>query len=47
LRQHGGQCHSASNHDHIDGARLIRGRSPLDPLDVPVYIAFDWETRQR
>jgi choline dehydrogenase len=26
---------------------LIRGRQPLPPLDVPVYIAPDWETRQR
>jgi choline dehydrogenase len=26
---------------------LIRGRQPLEPLDVPVYIAPDWETRQR
>jgi choline dehydrogenase len=28
-------------------ADLIRGRQPLDPLDVPVYIAPDWETAQR
>jgi choline dehydrogenase len=26
---------------------LIRGRHPLEPLHVPVYIAPDWETRQR
>jgi choline dehydrogenase len=26
---------------------LIRGRQPLPPLDVPVYVAPDWETRQR
>jgi hypothetical protein len=26
---------------------LIRGRPPLDPLDAPVHIAGDWETRQR
>jgi choline dehydrogenase len=26
---------------------LIRGRAPLPPLDVPVYFAPDWETRQR
>jgi choline dehydrogenase len=26
---------------------LIRGRPPLPPLDVPVYIAPEWETRQR
>jgi choline dehydrogenase len=26
---------------------LIRGRQPLPPLEVPVYIAPDWETRQR
>ena len=26
---------------------LIRGREPLPPLDVPVYIAPNWETRQR
>jgi choline dehydrogenase len=28
-------------------ADLIRGREPLPPLDVPVYIAPNWETRQR
>jgi choline dehydrogenase len=28
-------------------ADLIRGREPLPPLDVPVHIAPDWETRQR
>ena len=28
-------------------ADLIRGRPPLDPLDVPVHIAPDWATRQR
>jgi choline dehydrogenase len=28
-------------------ADLIRGREPLAPLDVPVYIAPDWETAQR
>ena len=28
-------------------ADLIRGREPLPPLDVPVYIAPDWETAQR
>jgi choline dehydrogenase len=28
-------------------ADLIRGREPLDPLDVPVHIAPEWETRQR
>ena len=28
-------------------ADLIRGRAPPDPLDVPVHIAPDWETRQR
>jgi choline dehydrogenase len=28
-------------------ADLIRGRAPLAPLDVPVYIAPNWETRQR
>jgi hypothetical protein len=28
-------------------ADLIRGRPPLDPLDVPVYIAPDWGTKQR
>ena len=27
--------------------RLIRGREPLPPLDVPVYIAPEWETKQR
>jgi choline dehydrogenase len=26
---------------------LIRGRAPLPPQDVPVYIAPGWETRQR
>jgi choline dehydrogenase len=26
---------------------LIRGREPLPPLDVPVYIAPNWETSQR
>ena len=28
-------------------ADLIRGRPPLDPLEVPVYIAPNWETAQR
>ena len=28
-------------------ADLIRGRPPLPPLDAPVWIAPDWETRQR
>ena len=28
-------------------ADLIRGRFPLPPLEVPVWIAPDWETRQR
>jgi choline dehydrogenase len=28
-------------------ADLIRGRPPLEPLEAPVYIAPDWETRQR
>jgi choline dehydrogenase len=28
-------------------ADLIRGRDPPAPLDVPVYIAPDWETAQR
>jgi choline dehydrogenase len=28
-------------------ADLIRGREPLDPLDVPVYIAPNWATAQR
>jgi choline dehydrogenase len=28
-------------------ADLIRGRPPLPPLDVPVDVAPDWETRQR
>ncbi len=28
-------------------ADLIRGRPPLDPLDVPVHIAPNWETSQR
>ena len=28
-------------------ADLIRGRPPLDPLDVPVYFAPDWEKHQR
>ena len=28
-------------------ADLIRGRKPLAPLDVPVYIAPDWATAQR
>jgi hypothetical protein len=28
-------------------SRLIRGRVPLPPLDVPVHIAPDWETKQR
>jgi choline dehydrogenase len=28
-------------------ADLIRGREPLPPLDVPVYIAPNWETQQR
>jgi choline dehydrogenase len=26
---------------------MIRGRRPLSPLDAPVHIAPDWETRQR
>jgi choline dehydrogenase len=26
---------------------LIRGREPPNPVDVPVYIAPDWETAQR
>jgi choline dehydrogenase len=28
-------------------ADLIRAREALPPLDVPVYIAPDWETAQR
>jgi len=28
-------------------ADLIAGREPLPPLEVPVYIAPQWETRQR
>src|SRR5690606_15763517 len=28
-------------------ADLIRGLKPLPPLDVPVYTAPDWQTRQR
>jgi choline dehydrogenase len=28
-------------------ADLIRGREPPPPLDVPVYIAPNWETQQR
>ena len=28
-------------------ADLIRGRPPLEPIEAPVYIAPDWETRQR
>jgi choline dehydrogenase len=28
-------------------ADLIRGRPPLEPLDVPVHIAPNWETQQR
>ena len=28
-------------------ADLIRGRPPLPPLEAPVWIAPDWETRQR
>ena len=28
-------------------ADLIRGRPPLEPLDVPVYIAPDWAKHQR
>jgi hypothetical protein len=28
-------------------ADLIRGRLPLEPLDVPVQIAPNWETKQR
>ncbi len=28
-------------------ADAIRGRAPLPPADVPVYIAPDWQTRQR
>jgi hypothetical protein len=28
-------------------ADLIRGREPLPPLDVPVYIAPGWENGQR
>ena len=26
---------------------VIRGREPLPPLDVPVYIPPEWETKQR
>jgi choline dehydrogenase len=28
-------------------ADMIRGRPPLPPIDAPVHIAPDWETRQR
>jgi choline dehydrogenase len=28
-------------------ADLIRGRPPLEPLDVPVHITPDWATKQR
>jgi hypothetical protein len=28
-------------------ADLNRGRPPLAPIEVPVYIASEWETRQR
>ncbi len=28
-------------------ADIIAGRQPLEPLDVPVYAAPDWENRQR
>jgi len=28
-------------------ADMIRGRPPLVPIVVPVYIASEWETRQR
>jgi choline dehydrogenase len=28
-------------------ADLIQGREPLAPIEVPVHIAPDWETRQR
>jgi choline dehydrogenase len=28
-------------------ADLIQGREPLAPIDVPVWIAPDWETAQR
>jgi choline dehydrogenase len=28
-------------------ADMIRSRPPLPPIDAPVYIAPDWETRQR
>jgi len=28
-------------------ADLLQRRPPLDPIDVPVWIAPDWETRQR
>jgi choline dehydrogenase len=28
-------------------ADLIRGREPLPPIDVPVWIAPGWETQQR
>jgi hypothetical protein len=28
-------------------ADMIRGRPPLAPIGVPVYIASEWETRQR
>jgi choline dehydrogenase len=28
-------------------ADMIAGRPPLPPLEVPVYSAPDWETRQR
>ena len=28
-------------------ADLIRGRPPLEPIEAPVHIAPDWETRQR
>jgi choline dehydrogenase len=28
-------------------ADIILGKSPLPRLDVPVWVAPDWETRQR
>jgi choline dehydrogenase len=28
-------------------ADLIQGREPLAPIDVPVWIASNWETAQR
>jgi choline dehydrogenase len=28
-------------------ADLIRGRPPPEPIDVPVWIAPDWEMQQR